>query len=79
MKPMFVLMLAPLLVIGGLSTGFAADRDAVDRDTRQESDALRADMRQHRLKKVKALDDLVQPQAPSPQPNPGKAGSKPGE
>jgi hypothetical protein len=79
------LILLPVLFCGAPGLIAAADRDAGGgRETRMESDELRADIRQHRLKKVKQLDDLpAQQQVPNgqqpnaQQPNAG-TGSKPG-
>jgi cytochrome b len=63
MKALIVLALwSPLLFLGPSSVMAAErDRDASDRQTREESDELRADIRQRRLKRVKTLDDLSKP------------------
>jgi hypothetical protein len=56
-KPLIVLIIFAGAAFAAPSMSMAADRDAADRQTRQESDELRADMRQQRLKKVRELDN----------------------
>lgn len=80
MKPLLMaLMLSPALLLGGVSVNAASDRDAADRQTRQESDELRADIRQQRLKKIKTLDGLAKPKESAQQPNANAGSSKAGE
>ena len=63
MKPWIRLTLLPMFLLGVPAWSAAADRDVGGgRDTRMESDELRADIRQERLKKVQELDNPAQEQ-----------------
>ena len=65
-----------LLSIPAPSVG--ADRDAPDRQTRQESDELRADIRQRRLKKIRDMEAARRQQNPT-QDSKANPSSKSGE
>lgn len=69
-----------ILVALSSSVGVAVGRDGAERRSSQDSDELRTDMRQRRLKKVEDLEKYPLPPqtnstntspAPKPQTNPG--------
>ena len=76
----FAALLCLVLIALSSSGGVALSRDGAERRSNQDSDELRTDMRQRRLKKVEDLEKGRLPAqtgstntspAPKPQTNPG--------
>ena len=65
MKLLMAMAVCATALLGIPAPSVGADRDAPDRQTRQESDELRADIRQRRLKKIRDLEDARRQQNPA--------------
>jgi hypothetical protein len=76
-KLLLAMTVSATVLLGISAPSVGADRDAPDRQTRQESDELRADIRQRRLKKIRDLEEARRQQNPAQgsKTNPNKGAS----